>query len=57
MSPEVLVFLRLLLSFIFIWVRITFCRFRYDLLIISAWKVLLPLVLNIFVVYLFISYY
>lgn len=57
LSPVFLVFLRLVLSFIFIWVRITFCRFRYDLLIISAWKVFLPLVLNGFIVYLFFSYF
>lgn len=28
----------LLLRFLFIWIRITFCRFRYDFLIIVAWK-------------------
>jgi len=28
--------LGLFISFVFIWVRITFCRFRYDLLIIAA---------------------
>lgn len=32
----VLSFFRVLISFIFIWIRITFCRFRYDMLIISA---------------------
>lgn len=35
-------------SFFFIWIRITFCRFRYDILIIAAWKVLLPLALALF---------
>lgn len=39
----------LFLSFVFIWIRITFCRFRYDMLIIISWKVLLPLVLCIFI--------
>lgn len=39
----------LLLSFLCIWVRITFCRFRYDILIITSWKVLLPFSLNLFV--------
>ena len=38
-------FLSLLLSFLFIWVRITFCRFRYDFLMMIAWKTLLPAVL------------
>jgi NADH-quinone oxidoreductase subunit H len=33
----------LLLSFIFIWVRITFCRYRYDMLMMFSWKILLPL--------------
>ncbi len=32
----------ILITFIFIWIRITFCRFRYDMLIIISWKVLLP---------------
>ena len=35
-------------SFFFIWVRITFCRFRYDLLIMISWKILLPFVLCLF---------
>jgi NADH:ubiquinone oxidoreductase subunit H len=39
----------LFLSFIFIWIRITFCRFRYDMLIMISWKVLLPFVLCIFI--------
>ena len=39
----------LLLSFLFIWVRITFCRFRYDILIIASWKILLPFSLILFV--------
>jgi len=33
------------ISYIFIWVRITFCRFRYDLLMNVAWKTLLPIAL------------
>jgi len=33
------------ISYIFIWVRITFCRFRYDLLMSVAWKTLLPIAL------------
>lgn len=39
----------LLLSFVFIWVRITFCRFRYDMLMIASWKILLPFSLLLFV--------
>lgn len=47
-----IVILTLIFSFIFIWIRITFCRFRYDMLMITSWKVLLPLVLIYFVCYL-----
>jgi len=32
----------LFLSFFFVWVRCCFPRYRYDLLIYSAWEVLLP---------------
>lgn len=39
----------LFLSFVFIWIRITFCRFRYDMLMIMSWKVLLPFVLCLFI--------
>jgi NADH-quinone oxidoreductase subunit H len=46
-----LVILTLFFRFIFIWIRITFCRFRYDILIITSWKVLLPLVLILFICY------
>lgn len=42
----------LFVSFIFIWIRITFCRFRYDMLIIIAWKSLLPSCLALFVFFL-----
>lgn len=42
----------LLISFIFIWIRITFCRYRYDMLIMAAWKVLLPISLMMFICYL-----
>jgi NADH-ubiquinone oxidoreductase chain 1 len=37
------------LSFLFVWVRITFCRFRYDKLMDISWKVLLPTCLRFFV--------
>lgn len=47
-----LVILTLIFRFIFIWIRITFCRFRYDMLIITSWKILLPLVLMLFLCYL-----
>jgi NADH-quinone oxidoreductase subunit H len=43
------------ISFIFIWVRITFCRFRYDMLIIASWKVLLPFSLMLFMSIIFCS--
>nr|UBX38546.1 NADH dehydrogenase subunit 1 [Brachionus fernandoi] len=45
------VVLTLLFSFLFIWIRITFCRFRYDMLMMTSWKVLLPLVLMLFACY------
>jgi NADH:ubiquinone oxidoreductase subunit H len=38
----------ILFLYLFIWIRITFSRFRYDLLIISAWKSYLPFSLSIF---------
>lgn len=38
----------LFLSFLFIWIRITFCRFRYDILMMMSWKMLLPIVLCMF---------
>lgn len=41
----------LLLRFFFIWIRITFCRFRYDMLMLCSWKILLPIVLIFFVSY------
>lgn len=46
--------LALLVRFVFIWIRITFCRFRYDMLILVSWKLLLPLSLNLFVLFLFL---
>lgn len=51
-----IVIVRLIISYLFIWVRITFCRFRYDLLMISAWKVLLPLALIMFIIYVFVVF-
>jgi NADH-ubiquinone oxidoreductase chain 1 len=38
-------------SFLFVWIRITFCRFRYDMLIIMSWKILLPAVLCLFMAF------
>ena len=38
-------------SFFFVWIRITFCRFRYDMLIIISWKILLPAVLCLFMAF------
>ena len=46
------IIISLILSFITIWIRITFCRFRYDLLIIFSWKTLLPTTLSVFIIYL-----
>lgn len=39
----------LLISFLFIWIRVTYCRFRYDMLIIISWKILLPFSLLLFI--------
>lgn len=50
MSPLFASLTTLFMSFLFIWIRITFCRYRYDMLITTSWKVLLPLVLNIFII-------
>ena len=47
-----IVIVTLLLSFFFIWVRVTFCRYRYDMLIRIAWKVLLPTSLILFIIFL-----
>ena len=41
--------IRLFFSFFFIWIRITYCRFRYDMLIMISWKILLPVTLAIFI--------
>ena len=41
----------IIISFIFIWIRITFCRFRYDMLMILSWKILLPISLLFFMLY------
>ena len=51
-----IIFIRLLISYFFVWVRITFCRFRYDLLIMLAWKTLLPFSLIVFIISLFFLY-
>lgn len=40
----------LFFSFFFTWIRITYCRFRYDILIIISWKILLPLTLCFFLI-------
>jgi NADH-ubiquinone oxidoreductase chain 1 len=44
-----LLFSFLLLAFIFVWVRGTLPRFRYDKLIYLAWKSFLPFSLNFLV--------
>ena len=46
-----IVVITLSLSFLFIWIRITFCRFRYDILMSFSWKVLLPSSLALFLFY------
>lgn len=49
LNPFSLIFIRLLVRFLFIWIRVTYCRFRYDKLIIMSWKILLPFVLMLFI--------
>ncbi len=44
----------LIFTFFFIWTRASFPRFRYDQLMIAAWKTLLPFVLGIYCVFFFI---
>jgi NADH:ubiquinone oxidoreductase subunit H len=38
----------IIFTFLVTWVRITFCRFRYDMLMIVSWKVFLPFTLSLF---------
>lgn len=38
-----------LMGFLFVWVRCCFPRYRYDLLMYRAWKVVLPFVLGVLV--------
>jgi len=40
----------LFFSFLFTWIRITYCRFRYDILIMISWKILLPFTLSFFLI-------
>ena len=51
LSVLFIIFITLLFSFFFIWIRITFCRFRYDLLMIASWKIILPLSLLLYLVF------
>lgn len=47
-----LIFISVLFSCLLIFIRVSFCRFRYDLLIIVAWKRFLPASLFIIIIYL-----
>lgn len=51
-SPLILRAVALFVSFFFIWIRVTFCRYRYDMLMSTSWKILLPLSINIFLAFL-----
>jgi len=42
---------RIFFSFLFIWIRVTYCRFRYDILMIMSWKILLPMTLSLFITF------
>lgn len=48
------VFVAILIAFLFTWIKITFCRYRYDMLIMASWKILLPFTLSIFILSLFL---
>lgn len=54
-SVPFIIIVTLIFSFVFIWIRITFCRFRYDLLIIMSWKIILPCSLIFYLIYVSIS--
>lgn len=45
----IITIITLFISFLFIWIRVTYCRFRYDILIIISWKILLPFSLLLFI--------
>nr|AFQ62414.1 NADH dehydrogenase subunit 1 [Meru phyllisae] len=45
------------ISFLFIWVRGTLPRFRYDKLMFLAWKIFLPLSLNFMLMYFFMLFF
>ncbi len=50
LGPIYLFLKTMIMIFVFIWVRATFPRFRYDRLMAFGWKVLLPLaLLNVFI--------
>jgi NADH-quinone oxidoreductase subunit H len=50
LGPIYLFIKTVIMVFVFIWVRATFPRFRYDRLMAFGWKVLLPLaLLNVFI--------
>jgi NADH-ubiquinone oxidoreductase chain 1 len=42
---------RMFFTFLFIWIRVTYCRFRYDILIMISWKILLPMTLCLFMAF------
>ena len=50
-SMLLVILIAVFFSFLFVWIRITFCRFRYDMLIIMSWKILLPTVLCLFMAF------
>lgn len=54
MSVFSIVFISILIAFLFTWIKITFCRYRYDMLMMASWKVLLPFTLSIFMLSLFL---
>lgn len=49
MLPLITSLFSLFISFVFIWIRVTYVRYRYDLLMMSAWKRFLPVALFILI--------
>lgn len=49
--------LTLILSILLVIIRVTYCRFRYDLLMLAAWKSYLPCSLFLIYLYLLLSFF
>ena len=54
LSVYIIILLSLLVLFLTIWIRVTYVRFRYDFLIIVAWKSFLPLSLFLLITFIWV---